>query len=86
MRPPSTAFDAWVGIARRLGLGPWAAFLLEALAPLSLLGSQATHMIEPVLGPGSLRSVRRLLESRDLQEDLGRRLLDRSHPDPVDGG
>ncbi len=86
MRPPSTEFDAWVGIARRLGLGPWVAFLLEALAPLSLLGSQATYILEPVLGPGSLRSLRRMLENRAMREDLGRRLLDRSQPDEVGGG
>jgi len=52
MRPPSTDSDAWIGFARRQGLAHWAAFLLESLEPLSVVGAQALHLLQPILGLG----------------------------------
>jgi hypothetical protein len=73
--------DAWVLFARRHGLGAWAALWLEWLEPLSLLGAQASYLIEPLLGRSTGRALRRLLEDDERRAQLQQRLRDDSGAD-----
>lgn len=62
------AWPAWSNFLRKYGLEYFAAFLLEAAGPLSLLGAQLFHFSSPFLTP-SLSSSQRdelanLLEDR----------------------
>jgi hypothetical protein len=40
----------WAGILYRWGLEGWAASVIEALGPLSILGAQIVYLGEPFLG------------------------------------
>lgn len=63
---------------RRMGLGAFAAALLEAGRPLAPLGAQLSYMVDPLLsGSGlSFLEMGRLLEDPERLEDLARRLHD----------
>lgn len=59
----------WADRAHRWGLGDWAASLLEAVGPLSVLGAQAVYLAHPLLSPlipeGHLDALANLLEESD---------------------
>lgn len=74
MRPPSTDSDAWIGFARRQGLAHWAAFLLESFEPLSVVGAQALHLLQPIIGRETLRALGVLLEDDRARRDVVHRL------------
>lgn len=40
---------SWASILQRWGLEQWAASILEAAGPLSVLGAQAVHLSAPLL-------------------------------------
>ena len=76
MRPPSTDLDAWITFARRQRLAGWAAFLLESLEPLALVGAQLLYLVEPVLGlkRSTIHQLGHALEDDLAREELQRRL------------
>lgn len=45
------AWPAWSGFLRKYGLENFAAFLLEAAGPLSIVGAQFLHFTGPFLHP-----------------------------------
>jgi hypothetical protein len=53
----------WAAWLRRLRLDYFAAWLLEAGAPVTLLGAQALFTVHPFLGPQS-ESLARMLEEQ----------------------
>jgi hypothetical protein len=56
----------WAENAHRWGLSNWAASLLEAAGPLSIVGAQMVYLTQPVLSPffpdGQLHALAQLLE------------------------
>lgn len=46
-----SSWPAWAGFLRQRGLVGFAAWLLEAAGPLTILGAQALHFGEPFLRP-----------------------------------
>lgn len=61
MQTPRPHWSDWASQLRRLRLESFAAWLLEAGAPLALLGAQAFFAAAPFLGPQS-EALARLLE------------------------
>jgi hypothetical protein len=51
MQTPRAFWFSWAETLRRAGLDAWAAFLIEAGAPLGFVGSQLLIMSQPFLRP-----------------------------------
>lgn len=66
MEPERHIWRVWQEILHRWGCANWAAWLLEAAGPITILGAQAVYLGEPILNlflPGEhLRAIARLLE------------------------
>ena len=78
MRPPSTDLDAWITFARRQRLAGWAAFLIESLEPLAVVGAQMLYLIEPVAGlsRSTTRGLAQALEDDEARAALRRHLTE----------
>ena len=59
---PRTEWSKWAEALRRLKLDGFAAWLLEAGAPLTVLGAQAVYLGQPFLGGKKLDSLAHMLE------------------------
>ncbi|GAB4465667.1 MAG: hypothetical protein Kow0070_28230 [Anaerolineales bacterium] len=55
-------WSAWADALRRFKLDGLASWLLEAGAPLSLLGAQALHITQPFLGGKHIHAIAHMLE------------------------
>lgn len=64
MQPPRPHWSTWASQLRRLKLDAITAWMLEAGAPLALLGAQALFVAAPFLGSQS-EALARLLEEED---------------------
>lgn len=64
MQTPRSQWPAWANQLQRLRLESFAAWALEAGAPVALLGAQALFAVRPFLGAGS-QAVANLLEDED---------------------
>ncbi len=59
---PRNEWSQWAESLRRLKLDGFAAWLLEAGAPLTVLGAQAVYLGQPFLGGKKLDSLAHMLE------------------------
>ena len=57
-----TDWSKWVETLRRFKLDGLASWLLEAGAPLKLLGAQALYITQPLVGGNQLDAVANMLE------------------------
>ena len=64
MQTPRTHWSNWANQLHRLNLDAFVAWLLEAGAPVTLLGAQALFVARPVLGTQS-EALAHLLEEED---------------------
>lgn len=64
MQPPKPHWTEWANFLQRLKLDLFTAWLLEAGAPVALLGAQALFVAAPFLGPRS-DAIARLLEDEE---------------------
>ena len=64
MQTPRPYWSAWASQLHRLKLNAIAAWLLDAGAPVALLGAQALFTVRPFLGPQS-DALANLLEEED---------------------
>lgn len=64
MQTPREYWSNWASQLHRLKLDAFAAWLLDAGAPVTLLGAQALFVARPLLGPRS-DALARLLEEED---------------------
>ena len=62
MQTPRAYWPAWAARLRDWNLTPFAAWLLEAGRPLTLLGSQALYFSRPFLGGDQMEALARILE------------------------
>lgn len=60
-----TAWSHWAESLRRLKLDGLVAWLLEAGAPLAMLGAQAVYMSQPFLGGKQLNTLAHMLEEEE---------------------
>jgi hypothetical protein len=60
-----TAWFQWAETLRRLKLDGFVAWLLEAGAPLTLLGAQAVYLSQPFLGGKQLTAFAHMLEEEE---------------------
>jgi hypothetical protein len=67
MQTPRTHWSNWASQLHRLKLDAFAAWLLEAGAPVTLLGAQALFIARPFLGPQSETLARLLEEEEDVR-------------------
>ena len=65
MQTPRAFWPAWAERLQHWKLDAFAAWLLEAGGPLSLLGSQALYFASPFLGGGQVEVLARMLEEDD---------------------
>lgn len=65
MQSPRPQWSEWAERLRRLGLDTFAAWLLEAGSPLTVLGAQALYFGAPFLGMERSESLARLLEDEN---------------------
>ena len=65
---------AWADILQKWGIKEWAASLLEAAGPLSVLGAQFFYMAQPFLKANSMRphmdELSRLLDDPQVTQDF----------------
>lgn len=59
---PRSEWSKWAESLRRLKLDGFAAWLLEAGSPLTILGAQAVYMSQPFIGGKKLDSLAHMLE------------------------
>lgn len=64
MQTPKPQWTEWANSLQRLKLDSFTAWLLEAGAPVALLGAQALFVAAPFLGPRS-DAIARLLEDEN---------------------
>ncbi|MBV6397169.1 MAG: hypothetical protein HFACDABA_02774 [Anaerolineales bacterium] len=64
MQTPKPQWTEWANTLQRLKLDALTAWLLEAGAPVALLGAQALFVAAPILGPRS-DALARLLEDAE---------------------
>jgi hypothetical protein len=65
MQTPRAYWPAWAERLRRWKLNAFAAWLLEAGGPLTLLGSQALYFSRPFLGGDQMEALASVLEEDD---------------------
>ncbi len=71
---PRSEWSKWAASLRRLKLDGFAAWLLDAGAPLTLLGAQAVYLSEPFIGGKKLDSLAHLLEEEQESQACARYL------------
>ena len=67
METPRPQWRDWANQLHRLNLNSFAAWLLEAGAPVALLGAQALFVAAPFLGSGSVAVARMLEDEREVR-------------------
>lgn len=65
MQTPRAFWPAWAARLQHLKLTPFAAWLLEAGSPLTLLGSQVLYFARPFIGGEQMEALARVLEEDD---------------------
>jgi len=65
MQTPRAYWPAWAESLHHWKLSAFAAWLLEAGGPLTLLGSQALYFAQPFLGGDQVQAVAQILEEED---------------------
>ncbi len=71
---PRSEWSKWAESLRRLKLDGFAAWLLEAGGPLTLLGAQAVYLSQPFIGGKKLDSLAHLLEEEQESQACARYL------------
>ncbi len=71
---PRSEWSKWAESLRRLKLDGFAAWLLEAGGPLTLLGAQAVYLSQPFIGGKKLDSLAHLLEEEQESQAFARYL------------
>jgi hypothetical protein len=69
-----TAWSHWAESLRRLKLDGLVAWLLEAGAPLTVLGAQAVYMSQPFVGGKQLNALAHMLEEEEETQAFARYL------------
>jgi len=69
-----TAWSHWAESLRRLKLDGLVAWLLEAGAPLTVLGAQAVYMSQPFVGGKQLNALAQMLEEEEETQAFARYL------------
>ena len=67
-------WSKWAESLRRLKLDGFAAWLLEAGGPLTILSAQAVYMSQPFIGGKNLNSLAQMLEEDDQTQAFARYL------------
>ena len=67
-------WSKWAESLRRLKLDGFAAWLLEAGGPLTILSAQAVYMSQPFIGGKNLNSLAQMLEDDDQTQAFARYL------------
>ena len=67
-------WSQWANALRRLKLDGLASWLLDAGAPLTILGAQALYFSEPFVGEKSLSSLAHMLEEEEETQAFARYL------------
>ena len=67
-------WSEWADSLRRLKLDGFAAWLLEAGGPLTILGAQAVYLSQPFLGGKNLDSLAHMLEEDQESQAFARYL------------
>ena len=70
MQTPRAFWPAWAARLQHWKLTAFAAWLLEAGSPLTLLGSQVLYFFRPFIGGEQVEALARILE--DDNEKIGR--------------
>ena len=65
-------WSKWAESLRRLKLDGFAAWLLEAGGPLTILGAQAVYMSQPFIGGKNLDSLAHMLEEDEQTQAFAR--------------
>lgn len=65
MQSPRAFWPAWAAHLRQWKLTAFAAWLLEAGSPLTLLGSQALYFARPLIGGEQMQALAQVLEEDD---------------------
>jgi hypothetical protein len=65
MQTPRAYWPAWAERLHHWKLTAFAAWLLEAGGPLTLLGSQALYFVSPFLGGDQMQALAQILEEDD---------------------
>ncbi len=73
-------WSKWAESLRRLKLDGFAAWLLEAGGPFTVLGAQAVYLGQPFLGGKQLDSLARMLEQDQESQAFARYLRGESNP------
>ena len=71
---PRSEWLKWAESLRRLKLDGFAAWLLDAGGPLTLLGAQAVYLSQPFIGGKKLDSLAHLLEEEQESQAFARYL------------
>lgn len=69
-----TEWSKWAESLRNLKLDGIVAWLLEAGAPLTILGAQALYISQPFVGGKKINSLARMLEQEDETQAFARYL------------
>ena len=73
-------WSKWAETLRRLKMDGFAAWLLEAGGPFTILGAQAVYFSQPFIGGGKLDSLAHLLEEDEESQAFARFLRGEFHP------
>lgn len=65
MQTPRAFWPAWAARLKQWKLTPFAAWLLEAGSPLTLLGSQVLYLTQPFIGGEQIEALAWTLEEDD---------------------
>ena len=71
---PRSEWSEWAESLRRFKLDGFAAWLLEAGGPLTILGAQAVYLSEPFIGGKKLDSLAHMLEEDEESQAFARYL------------
>jgi len=61
----NTAWSQWADSLRRYKLDGLVAWVLEAGAPLTVVGAQMIHLTQPFLGGNQSKAIARMLEEEE---------------------
>jgi len=71
---PRSEWSKWAESLRRLKLDSFAAWLIEAGGPLTVLGAQAVYISQPFIGGNKLNSLAQMLEEDEETQAFARYL------------
>lgn len=77
---PRSEWSEWAESLRRFKLDGFAAWLLEAGDPLTVLGAQAVYMSQPFIGGKKLDSLAHMLEEKEESQGFARYLRGERKP------